>query len=298
MKHAYLILAHNEFDVLRFLLKAIDDPRNDIFIHFDKKVKQLPELKTEYSNLYLTNDRIDIRWGDVSVVEGEYILFKAAFGKGPYAYYHLLSGVDMPLCSQNEIHAFFEQYNGKEFIGYSTGDIQQQIDRKVNRYHLFPRHFRDTGGGLSFLRRSLRYVVLQLQYLFGIRINRTTHFKKGTQWVSITHDFVNYVLQHKEQVMKAYSYTFCSDEIFLQTLCWNSPFKDQIFDIKNEGRGSQRKIGWKDGVLYDWKEEDFDEIMQSDLLFARKFNSKHLDFVKKLYEHLQSGSNEKRDDTH
>ena len=37
MKHAYLILAHNEFEVLRKLISALDDPRNDIFIHFDEK---------------------------------------------------------------------------------------------------------------------------------------------------------------------------------------------------------------------------------------------------------------------
>ena len=38
MKHAYLIIAHHEFDILNKLIQAIDDERNDIFIHFDKKV--------------------------------------------------------------------------------------------------------------------------------------------------------------------------------------------------------------------------------------------------------------------
>lgn len=36
--HAYLIIAHNEFEVLQKLVGALDDPRNDIYIHFDKKV--------------------------------------------------------------------------------------------------------------------------------------------------------------------------------------------------------------------------------------------------------------------
>ena len=35
MKHAYLILAHNEFVILERLIQAIDDERNDIYIHFD-----------------------------------------------------------------------------------------------------------------------------------------------------------------------------------------------------------------------------------------------------------------------
>ena len=38
-KHAYLILAHNNFYCLERLLKLLDDERNDIFLHVDKKVK-------------------------------------------------------------------------------------------------------------------------------------------------------------------------------------------------------------------------------------------------------------------
>lgn len=37
MKHAYLIIAHNEPEVLRRLVKSVDDKRNDIYIHIDKK---------------------------------------------------------------------------------------------------------------------------------------------------------------------------------------------------------------------------------------------------------------------
>ena len=37
-KHAYLIMAHGNFELLEKLLRQIDDPRNDIYIHIDKKV--------------------------------------------------------------------------------------------------------------------------------------------------------------------------------------------------------------------------------------------------------------------
>ena len=38
-KHAYMIIAHNEFDLLEILVRLLDDPRNDIYIHIDAKVK-------------------------------------------------------------------------------------------------------------------------------------------------------------------------------------------------------------------------------------------------------------------
>ena len=55
-------------------------------------------------------------WGQVSIVRAELLLFSAALQqKSPYAYYHLLSGVDLPLKSQDEIHAFLRNIKEKSF---------------------------------------------------------------------------------------------------------------------------------------------------------------------------------------
>lgn len=82
MKHAYLILAHNEFEVLRKLISALDDPRNDIFIHFDEKVNKIPDLNTKYANLFVIENRADLRWGDSSIIDAEIRLMDAAVKKG------------------------------------------------------------------------------------------------------------------------------------------------------------------------------------------------------------------------
>lgn len=39
-KHAYLIIAHNDFEILENLIILLDDMRNDIYIHIDVKVKK------------------------------------------------------------------------------------------------------------------------------------------------------------------------------------------------------------------------------------------------------------------
>lgn len=287
MKHAYIILAHNEFQVLEKLIQVLDDVRNDIFIHFDKKLEEYPHFKTKNAGLCILESRIDVRWGDVSVVKAEYALFEAASDKASYSYYHLISGVDMPLKSQDEIHRFFEENRGKEFIGFNQGDNLMHIDRKVQRYHLFARHFRSSGSFVDLCRKMIRAAALRLQYLVHIRRNVDTHFKKGTQWISVTHEFVKYMLSHKEEVLKTYKATFCCDEIFAQTLCWNSSFREMIFDIENEGRGCMRKIGWKNNRLKEWEKDDYAELMQSGLLFARKFNSKNIEIVDQILESLQ-----------
>ena len=107
MKHAYLIIAHGEYNLLNILVNMIDDVRNDIFIHIDKKCP--PECITvEKSNIYYVVNRVDVRWGDISQIETELILFEKACTTNRYDYYHLLSGVDLPIKSQNYIHDFFQ----------------------------------------------------------------------------------------------------------------------------------------------------------------------------------------------
>ena len=40
-RHAYLIMAHHQFDFLKELLSALDDEANDIYLHLDQKAGNL-----------------------------------------------------------------------------------------------------------------------------------------------------------------------------------------------------------------------------------------------------------------
>lgn len=278
MKHAYLILAHNEWDLLRTLLSCIDDERNDIFVHIDSKVWDMPELHAEKAGLFMVDNRVDVRWGDLSVVEGEYTLFEEAVKSGPYAYYHLLSGADLPLKSQDYIHSFCDEHQGEEFIGYTLTEITPEVVRKAQRWHLFPKDFRDAG----FVKKALRAGFLRIQEAFGIKRNRGVDFKKGSQWVSVTDGMARLFLEKKDWVEKVFRNTFCSDEMVFHTLCWHSQFRSNIFDTENDGHGCLRAIGWKEGALVDWCTADYEDLAASEALFARKFNSRDWGFIEKI----------------
>lgn len=73
--------------------------------------------------------------------------------------------------------------------------------------------------------------------------------------------------------MRRFRLTLAPDEIFLPTLVWNSPFRRSLYDTADPSRGSLRLIDWKRGSPYTWAEADFDELMHSSALFARKFSS-------------------------
>ena len=283
MKHAYLILAHNEPELLSLLVERLDDVRNDIYIHFDRKLSVLPNIKTQHAGLYILKDRVDVRWADVSMLEAEYKLFHAVVDSGcQYSHHHLISGVDLPLKNQDYIHSFFAQHQGKEFVGLHQRPMNSHADRALHYWHPFTRSFR--GSGCVFaIKRILRYLVVQTQVLLGIRRNTTIPFHKGGQWVSITRELIDYLLEQEDRAFTIFSRTFGADEYFVPTLIWDTPFMERLFDATDESRGAMRYIGWRaDGQLIDFTPQDFPALQQTEYLFARKFNSRDKAFLQEI----------------
>ncbi len=271
-KHAYLIICHNHFSQLGTLLGLLDDPRNDIYIHVDQKVDEFPRQmlneKLRYAHIYYI-DRLSISWGGYSMVQCEINLLEAAVSNtaAEYAYYHLLSGVDLPLRSQEQIHRFFDENTGKEFLSFSTKANQTKdfLDR-VAFYHLLQEKVGRTRGALSKIETLL---IKSQQYLHIDRLGSDRdRFYKGNQWFSITDALARFVLlpEQKAFTEKHMKWSCCSDELFIQTLTMNSPYKDNIVN------DSMRMIDWKRGTPYTFRTEDYDLLMQSDKLFARKFD--------------------------
>lgn len=283
MKHAYLILAHNEPELLSLLIGRLDDARNDIYIHFDRKLTVLPEVETQHARLYILKDRVDVRWADVSMIEAEYKLFHAVVDSGcQYSHHHLISGVDLPLKNQDYIHSFFAQHQGKEFVGLHQRPMNRHADRALHYWHPFTRSFR--GSGCVFaIKRILRYLVIQTQVLLGIRRNTTIPFHKGGQWVSITRELIDYLLEQEDRAFTIFSRTFGADEYFVPTLIWDTPFMERLFDATDESRGAMRYIGWRaDGQLIDFTPQDLPALQQTEYLFARKFNSRDKAFLQEI----------------
>lgn len=65
-------------------------------------------------------------------------LLKYACSQNKYAYYHLISGVDLPIKSQNYIHSFFKKNAGKQFVvlDEKANNTFSFVDR-INKYYFF-----------------------------------------------------------------------------------------------------------------------------------------------------------------
>lgn len=288
MKHAYLIIAHNEPLILRTLISLIDDVRNDIFILIDKRsdISRFNNISTKYSKL-IWCDRLNIYWGHYNIVRAELLLFSTAIKYNKYEYYHLLSGVCLPIKTQDYIHNFFKLNAGKEFIGYiNTEFSKQDIDRKTNYYHLFTSNF--AKPNLFFRVTRLQGVIFKLQKLFHIKRKHDIEFYKGSQWISITHSCLVYILSQKGWIEKNFNHTLCADEIFIQSIIWNSKFKENIYNIDDCYKSSLRFIDFKGWHPRTLTISDYEKLISSEFIFARKFSSKNFDLVEKIYNHCKA----------
>lgn len=286
MKHAYLIMAHNEPKILQILLSMLDDERNDLYLHIDKKSNLIntDELKVNRANLYVLEERIKLYWMDITQIQTEMLLFKTAYKKGPYAYYHVVSGVDLPIKTQDYIHQFCDKHQGKEFVQFENEPHNvADMKRKISKYHILSKHYRDT----NYIRfrgcNALRKIVLFAQDKLNYTRKEEMEFKKGSNWVCVTHDFVGYLLQQQEFIFKRFKYVPAPDEIFLQSIIWNSPFREKIYKIDDDCKGYLHHIDWSRGVFpYVWKSDDLEELMNSDKLFARKFSSADFTIINRI----------------
>lgn len=274
--HAYLIMAHNNIQTLNILLEMLDDNRNYLFVHLDKKCELLYSdlYVPTYSKHYFIEDRMDVKWGGYSQIDLELLMFETAHRHGPFMYYHLISGSDLPIKSQDYIHDFFDKNKGKEFIDFASDEFNQDdCERKVMKYYFFQKWNKDTHTSKWYFKRIIDKVVSSF-----FKRNKCLDFKKGANWVSITQQCCEYIISKKDFVKKRFKYTFCGDEIFVQSLVFNSPFYSKCYK-ENKIIGNMREIDWKRGTPYAWTIDDKEELLRSGNLFVRKVLDKNIDLA-------------------
>ena len=292
LKHSYLIVAHSEPEILRVLVALLDDVRNDIYIHVDKKtdIGLFKNVETKFSKLHFLEERIDVRWGDISLVKVEFLLMKTARNKSNYAYYHIISGVDLPLHNQDYIHSFIESLGGdKEFVSIAAdSDIGNKKDilHKTDQYWLFTDNIRRNGTIKSFVSNFLASVFVNIQRIIGIHRKYPFKIRKSCQWMSITGNLCDYILKNEESILKVFKYTLCPDEFAIQAFILNSEFNKKRYLPNEPSKSDMRLVDWERGTPYTWQTSDYKELLKSDKFFARKFSSADINIVYAIYKHV------------
>jgi len=286
-KHAYLIICHSNPEILRRLLELLDDDRNDIFIHVDAKVGDFdPQaFRRHVSHAAVTFiKRRSVQWGSWRFIETEMDLLKAATAT-EHAAYHLLSGVDLPLKTQDEIHRFFRDHPHTDYYDIDRrAEADRSFLRRIDGFYLFQDFRGRNKTGLYPVLWKLDAGGRKIMKCLGFsRIRgREAYFHKGINWFSITHELACYLVANMAQIRHDYRWTYCADEIFLPSMALNSPFAGQC---ANDGL---RCIDWVRGQPYVFRAADYDALIASKDLFARKFDwQTDPVIIERLYRHIK-----------
>lgn len=266
MRIAYFIQVHNQPEQLFKLIERLNQTNVDFYVHVDKKSDINSFLKEFVAKkISFIKKRVNVHWGGYSQVQATINGLQEIIESGiEYDYITFLSGQDYPLKSNEKIVNFFSENPKKAFMEfYSIQNSWKEAIPRLNKYHFTDYRF----WGSVQIERLLNFV-LPLRELPSNLI-----FVGRSSWFTITNEHVKYILQYlnaNKAFVNYLKFTWGCDEFIFQTILYNSPFKDQMVN------DNLRYVDWSLGGARpkNLTVADFDKLVSSNKLFARKFSRK------------------------
>ncbi|XP_059144082.1 beta-1,3-galactosyl-O-glycosyl-glycoprotein beta-1,6-N-acetylglucosaminyltransferase-like [Physella acuta] len=187
---AFSILVFKHVEMVERLLRAIYRPQNYYCIHVDAKADKefflaVSAVAQCFTNVFLTAERVDVRWGKFSVLEPELMCMKQLWRYTKWKYFINLTGQEFPLKTNAQLVKILKAFKGANDV---TGTI-----KRAHKYR-WP----------TKPPRGLRPV-------------------KGSVHVVVNRDFVDYILHNDtaKDLLEWVKGTGVPDETFFATLNHN-----------------------------------------------------------------------------
>jgi hypothetical protein len=278
MMKAYVILAHKNAAQLCRLVKTLNDGQSVFFIHIDGRsdIRQF-EPVLQFGTVINLVTRVKTGWAEFGLVEAVLNgLVAVKDNRRKFEHVILLSGQDYPIKSNDHINEFLAGNSDKIFIEhFRLPNFEKWKPNggmyRVNKYFLgFKAHQR-------CLAKAANAVAGIIPSLQRKQYNNMQPYA-GSMWWGISMYAVDYILdfvRNHPRYLSFHRYTFAADEVFFQSILLNAEDERIAEAIVNDDK---RFIKWKDisaahPETLTWK--DVDGMLQSDALFARKFDLGH-----------------------
>jgi hypothetical protein len=264
MRIAHLIITYTSASQTERMIRRMQHPDFDFYIHVDKKLDIGAYLfLANIPQVYLIRNRTDVIWAGYSTIEAILQSVKEIFASGRrYDYVHLMSGQDYPIKPAAFIHEFFVEHEGKEFMQFEHFDKwSTECYIRIKQYHFTNYRF----PGRYYLQRLMNR-------LLPSRVSPVAleYFGSSMFW-ALTPASLQYVIDFMEKNVKFRRFmrlTWGSDEFLIQTLVMNSHFSPRVVN---------------DNLLYlDWDlgtphpniitNRHFQALTSSPKLFTRKLD--------------------------
>ena len=274
MRIAYLILCHKNPAQVKALINQLNNGTSDFYLHVDKKTAITDFILKKDNVFYVNeNERENIKWASFEMVSATIKLMKMAKKSNiRYDYIILLSGQDLPIKSNKDIHKYLEEHQGVNFIevlDHSHKNYQKYLKRNAIRYYKWM--FSDS----AFIKALKKlYILITGGHYYTIPIFKRKkpfnfEFEFGSQWWAFTYECFCWILDYidsNSDFSKFYQNSLTADESFFQTLFMASPYKNQ-----RNSRLTYLEMGRNHPRVFT-KEEYGALVYEHTELFARKFD--------------------------
>lgn len=312
MKNAYIIIAHDNYPQLFRLVKQLDYPKNDIYVHINADV-ELPDFSKMRAAMWHSSiyeiPRNKMCWGTYGLLRAMLTGLRVATEQNQYDYYHVLSGVDIPLKTNMYINDFLQKnlYNNnscgilKTNYVYIDKGFKPRDIAFVAHYNLLVPLWRDSNivvRKISRMINSMGYYVQQFLHVNRLKCDLSyDRIAKGSSWWSITDELAEFILSKQQWIEEKFSrYTFAADETAIQTLIFNSKFFSSLYNYGEGENQNMRCIDWKRGRPYVFRTNDYNTLINSKYLFARKVDEKiDQEIIEKIYMNLEREEKEEHE---
>ena len=114
---AFSLLLYKEPGQAERLLRAIYRPQNYYCVHVDRKseakvFEAMQSLSGCFPNVFLSSRRVDVTWGQYSVLEPEYVCMSDLWKHRKWKYFIDLTGQEFPLKTNLDLVRILKVYNG------------------------------------------------------------------------------------------------------------------------------------------------------------------------------------------
>ena len=260
MQIAYFVMAHRKPAQLEWLISAIAPSSDLVLLHVDMKSRlglkrdrqgiwaMARALSERYPSVRLMRSRFT-NWGGWSLSKLLLEAIDVALdADADWQYFINLSGQDYPIQHQDALKRALANSGEQVFV-----EIQPFSGLPKNDWHLQWRHAMET----------------PLKVIPGRRGRKPpsgfTLDAKGSQWVMLPRSFCEWQRRSatRLRIERYLRRHFLSDELIMQSLVANSPWRDRIAPCYG------REILWPGHTV---TMEDWDRLVSSPGFFARKFD--------------------------
>lgn len=291
LKIAYVVLCHDEPELLRRTALALNYADDKIFVHVDNKrdISDFYSSTTDLKNICFIENREDIYWGGFNSVVATIKLFRRVIEDDiHYDRIVLLQGKDYPLHSPHYIHNFFAERSNEEFckaknitVSYNPKEYMQCCGCWI------------MDGKNTLPKRILRKVFSIMNTKLKVKYRKGYFSFKGQKWdvykgwaqIALTRECVEHIIRVYDEMPKYnkfIKYRFPPDEIYFHTIVHNSSFKNKISEYSLTPRKGNEWFSENLNLTYFeypttvtvfTKASDCVDLLKTNALFIRKVTS-------------------------